>query len=161
MSTNTETITKFYKAFQNGNSEEMISCYHDEIVFEDPVFRQLKGNEAKDMWRMLLSRAKDLQIEFSNVNADSSEGSANWEAIYTFTKTGRKVHNKIRAHFQFRDGKIIRHTDYFNFWKWSRMALGSVGLLLGFTPLLRNKVSNQSLKLLQSFRAKKENQSNN
>ena len=133
----------------------MVACYHDQIVFEDPVFRQLKGDEAKDMWRMLLSRAADLRVNFRNVKADEEKGSANWEAMYTFTKTNRQVHNQITAQFEFKDGKIIRHTDHFNFWRWSSMALGPIGVLLGFTPMLRKKVTRQSLHLLHKFRAEK------
>ena len=37
-------------------------------------------------------------------------------------------------------GKIVRHIDRFDFWRWSRMALGPAGLLLGWTPLLHKKV---------------------
>ena len=35
---------------------------------------------------------------------------------------------------------IARHTDRFSFWRWSRQALGPVGLWLGWTPFLRAKV---------------------
>lgn len=156
MSSNSEIITKFYQAFQDGNAEEMAACYHKEIVFEDPVFGQLHGEEAGDMWRMLLSRAKDLQVGFRDVEAYDLEGSAKWDAIYIFSKTNRKVHNKITAHFRFKDGKIIRHTDTFSFWRWSMMALGPAGFILGWTPFLKNKVSSQSLHLLQKYRSGKE-----
>ena len=38
------------------------------------------------------------------------------------------------------DGLITRHRDRFDFWRWSRQALGPAGWLLGWTPLLRAKV---------------------
>jgi hypothetical protein len=65
--------------------------------------------------------------------------------------TGRRVHNKIDATFQFQDGKIIRHHDRFNFWKWSFMALGPVGLFLGWSPFIKNKVRKQAAKNLEKF----------
>lgn len=154
MVSNTAVIQKFYEAFKNGDAETMVSCYHADIQFEDPVFRKLKGEEAGDMWRMLLSRAKDLKIEYFNITATNEEGAVEWHAIYTFSKTGRVVKNKIKARFEFLDGKIITHKDTFSFWKWSIMALGPVGIFLGFTPLLRNKVSGQSLKMLRGYRKK-------
>ena len=46
-----KTITAFYEAFSKGGVEEMLSSYHDDIVFEDPAFGQLKGEEAKAMWK--------------------------------------------------------------------------------------------------------------
>ena len=51
------------------------------------------------------------------------------------------VHNVIDAAFEFDgNGLIVRHRDRFAFWSWSRQALGAVGWLLGWTPLLRAKV---------------------
>ncbi|MEP7356378.1 MAG: nuclear transport factor 2 family protein, partial [Anaerolineales bacterium] len=58
---------------------------------------------------------------------------------YTFS-TGRKVLNIIDAEFQFQAGRIVAHRDRFSFWRWSRQALGPTGLLLGWTPLVHNKV---------------------
>ncbi|GAA0190089.1 nuclear transport factor 2 family protein [Fulvivirga kasyanovii] len=155
MSNNTKVIQKFYDAFKAGDAETMASCYHPDVQFEDPVFRKLSGDEVGDMWRMLLSGAKNLHLEYFDAAADGDEGSVRWHATYTFSKTGRTVHNKIKAHFKFKDGKIIEHKDSFNFWKWSRMALGPVGIFLGFTPFLRNKVSAQTLKLLKAYREKR------
>src|SRR5437868_888017 len=85
-------------------------------------------------------RAHPRRRDHSKVVADDSAGSAHWEARYTFSTTGRFVHNIIDAKFTFRDGKIASHTDSFDFWRWSRQALGGAGLVLGWSPMLRNKV---------------------
>ena len=122
----------------------MVACYHSEIRFSDPVFPSLQGERAGGMWRMLCARATDLRIDFSGVEADDHHGSAHWEAHYTFSATGRKVHNIIEARFGFTDGKIAVHHDTFDFWRWTRMALGPTGWLLGFTPIVQNKVRRQA-----------------
>ena len=104
------------------------------------------------MWRMLHRRSGgNLDVTFGNVRPAGEGVQADWEARYLFSKSGRKVHNVIRASFLFRDGKIIRHQDRFDFWRWSRMALGFPGLLLGWTPFLRNKVRNEALAGLRRF----------
>jgi hypothetical protein len=100
---------------------------------------------------MLCSQAKNFELEFSDIQADDQRGKAHWEAQYDFSATGRRVHNRIDAEFEFQDGKIIKHTDAFDFWKWSRMALGTAGFLLGWTPLLRNKVQRQARQRLSRF----------
>ncbi|TMH06089.1 MAG: DUF4440 domain-containing protein, partial [Betaproteobacteria bacterium] len=61
------------------------------------------------------------------------------------------VHNAIDARFEFRDGLVIRHVDRFDFWRWSRQALGAPGWLLGWTSLLRGKVRAQAAKGLAAF----------
>lgn len=140
MNPNEELITRFYEAFAARDHEGMAACYADDVRFSDEVFPDLEGERAKAMWRMLCERGKDLTLTFSDVTADEAAGSARWEAVYTFAATGRKVRNRITARFRFRDGRIVEHRDRFDFWAWSRQALGPVGWLLGWTPFIQRKV---------------------
>ncbi|MEM7676981.1 MAG: nuclear transport factor 2 family protein [Myxococcota bacterium] len=136
---NKALIHKFYSAFANRDAETMAGCYADDVRFSDPVF-ELTGDEARGMWRMLCERGEDLRLTHKVIAADENVGSAQWEAWYTFGATGRKVHNIIDANFRFADGKIVEHHDHFDFYRWSRYALGLPGLLLGWSPMIRNKV---------------------
>ncbi len=151
MHPNEELIEIFYTSFQKLDAEAMARCYHPDIRFSDPVFPVLSQSEAGAMWKMLCSQAKNFELTFADVQADERRGKARWEAHYDFSSTGRRVHNKIEAEFEFQDGKIIKHTDTFDFWKWSSMALGPVGFLLGWTPLLRRKVQKQARERLARF----------
>ena len=75
------------------------------------------------------------------MHAEADSGQAHWDARYRFSATGRMVLNRIDAEFAFDPaGRIARHRDSFDFWAWSRQALGAPGLLLGWTPMLRNGV---------------------
>lgn len=156
MATNLQLIESFYTAFQHRDYAEMIACYHPDVHFSDPVFTDLQGKQAMAMWHMLCERGKDLQVTFANARADATTGQAHWEATYTFSTTGRKVHNVVEAAFIFQDGKIVRHQDSFNLWRWTRMALGSMGLFLGWTPLVQNRVRQTALAGLEKFMAKGE-----
>jgi len=155
MNTNEQIIEEFYAAFAAQNAETMASCYHPDIVFEDPAFGKLEGKDASDMWYMLIERAKgNLKVEFSDIKADAQKGTAQWTAIYLFTKTNRKVINKIKASFEFKDGLIIKHTDSFDFWNWAKQALGITGLLLGWSSFLHKKVQHQALESLRKYQQK-------
>ena len=144
-------ITRFYQAFQQLDAQGMAACYTDDVVFSDPVFGQLRGKDAADMWRMLTSRAKDFSLTFDQVQADGQRGSAHWVATYVFSQTGATVVNDIQERFVFRDGKICEHHDHFDLWRWSRQALGTKGLLLGWTPLVKNAIRAQAKKGLKAF----------
>lgn len=149
-----QLINTFYSAFQAGDAKGMIACYHDDVRFEDPAFGPLKGKEVGAMWQMLLERGKgNIAISFSNVAFDGQEGSAHWEAKYPFSKTNRQVHNKIDATFRFKDGKIIEHIDVFDLWKWSAMALGLSGRLMGWSSFMKSKIRQQSQSLLKKYMA--------
>lgn len=149
-----QLIEHFYRSFQRRDHRAMAECYHPEATFRDGAFDLKNGTEIAAMWQMLCEAGKDLRIEFSGVEADDTGGRAHWEAWYTFSRTGRPVHNRIDASFEFRDGKIIGHRDHFSFWRWSRQALGPAGLLLGWTPFLQNKVRTTAMKGLWRFMEK-------
>lgn len=140
MHPNAALIHRFYDSFAALDAEGMKACYHPDVVFTDPAFGELHGPQAGAMWTMLTSRAKDLEVTASDIEADDLRGRAHWDARYTFGQTGRKVLNRIDAAFEFRDGLIIRHIDTFDFYAWARQALGPAGLLLGWTPVIQNKV---------------------
>lgn len=148
-----QLVHTFYNAFSELDVETMVSCYHKDIKFHDPAFGELTGERAKNMWRMLCDsqKNKDFKIIYSNVIANEAEGSANWEAFYTFSKTGRKVHNKIKAKFQFQDGKIIIHQDDFTLKNWAKQALGFKGWLLGGSAFFQKKLQNQTNLMLDRY----------
>ncbi len=144
-----ELISRFYSAFAARDYQTMNACYHREAEFYDPVFRKLKNNEVRAMWHMLTSNATDLKITFSEITPTSCR----WDAWYAFSRTGRKVHNIIQARFEFKDGLILSHTDTFDLWRWSRMALGWSGLLLGWSGYLKHKIHQTAYKSLIKFMA--------
>jgi hypothetical protein len=147
------TIEKFYAAFAKLDGETMQACYAPNAHFEDEVFTLDGPRQIGGMWRMLCdaTKAKGLahwKIETSQV----TERSAHWDAHYLFSATGRHVLNRIDAAFEFDgNGLIVKHRDRFDFWAWSRQALGTPGLLLGWTPFLRNKVRAQAASNLKRF----------
>jgi ketosteroid isomerase-like protein len=148
---NEELIKSFYTAFDRKDYKTMQQSYSDDAHFSDPVFQNLTVGEAKAMWQMLITSAKDLRISVTDIKADESSGSCRWDAYYTFSTTGRKVHNIIHASFQFRNGKIAKHVDRFDFYRWTRMALGTSGLLLGWSPLIQNAVRKKAMGNLKKF----------
>lgn len=151
MESNQKLIHQLYTAFQVKDWKAMQEVYHPEAVFSDPVFRNLSALETKAMWHMLVVASTDLRIGYSEVEANGEEGRCRWDARYSFSRTGRAVHNVIQARFVFQDGKIYRHTDDFDLWKWCGMALGPAGRWLGWTPLIRGQVRKSARQALASF----------
>ena len=133
-------IGRFYTAFGQRDWSAMGACYADDARFSDPVFPELDAAGVRAMWKMLLTSGSDLRITFKISEESDESAVCEWEAFYTFSRTGKKVHNVIRSEFELREGLIHRQRDHFDFWRWSRQALGPSGLLLGWSPLVKNKV---------------------
>ncbi len=153
------TIRRFYEAFARLDGEAMQACYADDARFDDEAFSLQGAREIGGMWRMLCTATASnpaarahWKLEVSGITANS----AHWEAHYLFNANGRgggrKVLNRIDARFEFDgQGLITRHRDRFDFWAWSRQALGAPGWLLGWSPMLRHKVRATAAKNLRRF----------
>ncbi len=148
-----ETLIKiFYTAFQQRDYKTMNSCCSDDIVFFDPVFELLKGNEARSMWEMLCKNATDFSLTFDNIaKLDDEYYTCDWVAAYTFSGTGRKVVNRVKANMRFANGQIIEHSDAFSLHKWSSQALGLTGQLFGWNSFFQRKIKNGARKNLLKF----------
>ena len=150
---NDELIQAFYSAFARRDGDAMAACYHPDAHFSDPVFTDLARHEPGAMWRMLTAQARELRVELLEHAADDARGRARWRAHYVFSQTGRPVVNDVRASFGFAGGLIAEHTDAFGFHRWARQALGTPGLLLGWTPVLRAAVRRRAAAGLERFMA--------
>ncbi len=157
MHPNQMTLEKFYAAFAALDADTMALCYASAVEFDDEVFSLRGQSHVMGMWRMLCEAVQtrgreDWKLVFSAVGADAEAGQAHWDATYRFSATGRMVTNRIDARFRFdANGLIVWHRDRFDFWRWSRQALGTPGLLLGWTPMLRAKVRARANAGLQKY----------
>ncbi len=144
MTTDADLIIRFYSAFQRRDHAAMAACYAPDARFSDPVFPDLRGPAVAAMWRMLCERGTDLRIEASGIGVEGGRGWAHWEAWYSFSATGRKVHNIIEAEFVLADGLIREHRDRFSLYRWVRQALGLKGVLLGWAPPVQQAIRRQA-----------------
>lgn len=151
---NTAVIERLYAALDAGDAETAAACYAADADFSDPVFADLHGPEIGGMWRMLTARSGDMSIELLDHRADKTHGSARWRATYTFSQTGRPVVNLIDATFEFSGGRISRHNDDFDLYRWARQALGPVGLALGWTPIVKGGIRKKARASLDGYLAK-------
>jgi len=154
-SSNADVITRFYEAFAKRDAATMGSLYDESVTFSDAAFVDLKGKQVSAMWAMLLSREATVwSLEFSDVHADETTGSAKWTATYLFGPHKNKVVNHVTSQFTFREGKIVAQKDSFDFWTWASQALGPVGRLFGWSSLLHKSVQKNARGQLDAYMAK-------
>ncbi|MGI9665712.1 MAG: nuclear transport factor 2 family protein [Acidimicrobiia bacterium] len=148
---NAVLLEGFYAALTARDFRSMGAAYSDDATFSDPVFSGLTALETRAMWHMLCEQGTDLLVTHSDVTSDGDTGSARWEARYSFGPEARYVHNRISATFRFRDGLILEHTDDFDLWKWTRMAVGTIGVIGGWSNFVQSKVRSTANHSLERF----------
>lgn len=143
---------RFYEAMTVRDFYTMGLLYAEHATFSDPVFPILNAKGVRLMWQMLLSRAEeDFGIEVNILEDTPARARVDWVAHYKFSATRRPVANRISTQMHFSAGKIVRQQDQFSLWRWSAQALGTSGLLFGWTPLVRNRIRAQAANALRDY----------
>lgn len=148
---NKQTIICLYDALARRDGDAMGQLYHPDATFKDPVFGALSRSEVAQMWKMLCTRGKDLELKLVRAETSGDVGFAEWEAQYSYGKKRNKVHNRVRSEFVFREGLIVEQLDQFDIRKWTAMALGMPGRLFGWATLLHKTVQKGARRSLASF----------
>lgn len=159
MKNNQDLIKKYFTAFSKRDFKTMQQCYHTDACFSDPVFANLNYKQIKAMWHMLCENGSDLKIGFHITDSYDNIVKANWNAAYTFSKTGNVVANIVHSKFLLKEELIIEQTDSFDLWRWSRMALGIHGVMFGWTNFLEHKIQTNANNQLKRFIEKHANYS--
>jgi limonene-1,2-epoxide hydrolase len=145
MSTDPRSVADaFYSAFARRDGAAMAALYSADATFADPVFPGLKGAEVGAMWQMLTGRGKDLRVEYKIVEIKGNVAIVDWQAYYTFSATGRMVHNIIRGELTVQEGKIVAHVDRFDLYRWMSQAMGLKGKLLGWLPPVQQALQSKA-----------------
>jgi ketosteroid isomerase-like protein len=155
MNNDERLIENFFTAFRQLDYKTMNACYSDDVAFFDPMFELLRGAEAKAMWQMLCTNAKNFSLTFDSIkNLEDGYYTCNWCATYTFSKTGRPVVNRIKAHMKIENGLITEHSDAWSLAKWSAQAIGLPGKLFGWAGFFRRRLKNNAKRNLLNFMEK-------
>ena len=139
-----EIAIKFYDAFSAANIDVLKQLYDKKLIFNDNIFVNLDYNETISMWSSLLVGNKNMSIKYEIKKYSEKYVEVEWIADYLFTSTNRNIKNIILAKMEIDQGKIINHTDNFDFYKWSQMAFGITGVLIGWTSFFKNKVRTEA-----------------
>lgn len=142
---------RFYDAFAKLDWQTMNSLYAESAKFSDPIFQNLSTKEARAMWKMLCTTAKEFSLTSEVAESNREFVSVNWQANYVFSRTGRTVTNRVQSKLKIRDDKIVEHIDQFDLHKWAGQALGPIGFLLGWVPPFQAKLRDYARGNLQKF----------
>ena len=138
-------LQQLYTGLDQHNHKAMDACYHPNATFRDIAFDLNGKKQIHAMWHMICDG--DIRATFNIVQADEQNGTVNLVDDYTFSSTGRRVHNVIDSRLRFRDGLIIEHHDSCDPRVWAEMALGGAGgWLAGRFRVLRSFKAGEKLR---------------
>jgi hypothetical protein len=152
MQMSTARVEQLYTSLARHIAHGMAECYHPAATFRDIAFDLHGRKHIVAMWEMICTT--DIQSTFEILAADSDTAIARVVDDYTFSDTGRRVHNVIESRFRFRDGLIIEHIDSCDAPKWAAMAIGGIGgFIAGRVGLVRRYRAARMLREYERRRA--------
>ncbi|WP_342269364.1 nuclear transport factor 2 family protein [Spiroplasma endosymbiont of Aspidapion aeneum] len=153
-----QIINEFYSAFKKGDYQKMNSLYGEDIIFNDSIFKDLDYLQVTSMWEMLLSKKEEskFSIEYEVLLDHNDEYYVMWSAHYLFGPKRRKVSNIVKSEMVIKDKKIALHTDVFDFYKWSKQAIGIASILFGKRKFFHNKICSVANKNLMNYISNKD-----
>ena len=145
MHSNATLLHKLFTSLDNHDHKEMSACYHPDATFSDIAFNLKGRKQIHAMWHMISET--DIRATFEVANTNDETGLVHLVDDYTFSDTGRAVHNVIESNFRFRHGLIIQHADSCDALKWARMAFGGLkGEIAGRCHFLRSRAASGKLR---------------
>jgi len=142
---NAGLLHRLFTSLNQHDHQEMAACYHADATFRDIAFDLRGSKQIHAMWHMICET--DIRASFHLLEVDDRVGHVTLIDDYTFSSTGRAVHNVIDSHFRLRDGLIIEHQDLCDARVWAAMALGGVsGFMAGRFRFLRSFKARQLLR---------------
>src|SRR2546425_11048134 len=114
---NAVLLQRLYTSLGQHDHQAMADCYHSEAAFSDIAFDLRGRKQIHAMWHMICQG--DIRATCDLVQADDRSGEVNLVDDYTFSSSGRSVHNVIHSHFRFREGVIVEHHDFCDTRAWA------------------------------------------
>lgn len=151
MHPNKQLLINFFTAIQNNNVDALSDCYHDELHYSDDILDDLYGDDARAMLNWFVStREQARMLGFRILDVTDRRGRARWEIEYRSARSGRLINREIESEFQFEDGKIIYHHDYFDWGRWARRTFGPYGTHVSWAPT-RDRVRRKVRKAIDEY----------
>ena len=150
MHPNVELIENFTRPSLAATMPACSRCYDPAVDFADPVFT-VQANVHTPCGTCSSAEARPSRSPSTRFKPTTQVEARTGKRSIIFRRPKRPVLNIIDAEFKFRNGKIYWHRDHFDFWKWSRQALGTSGMLLGWSPILHNRVRKTASANLDKF----------
>ncbi len=149
METNSTIVKNLFQFLQENKYHDVVKLYAKDAFFTDDVFNLSCSDSIVLMWQYLAFIFTDLHIKVVRIIETQDGAVVDWESFYQLR--GKKIHNKLRSHFIIENGRILRQTDQFSFYRIARQTSGLKGWLLGWLPSVKKTMQNRLLSGFDQF----------
>lgn len=117
---NTEVVLELWSRTYNTSGKpdwsHIFPCYHDEIVFQDPIQKIEGKEEFMAMCNRLTERCEELRMDIPSIAAGKNEIFMEWKMTMIFRKAPSTPLFGCTKLTIGPDGLITRQRDYYDLW---------------------------------------------
>lgn len=150
--TNIEIIDLFFTAFGNLNDRDLNALYSDTIIYSDPLFGLLQGQQVKDKWEMVCKNMTEFRLTvIKKEEIDHEYATCEWKAEYISVDSGGPIVFSSKSFMRFAEGKIIEHSEGFSLTKWVAQVYGIKGRFFGWLNFMKRKAQAECQERLEQY----------
>lgn len=150
--TNIEIIGLFFSAFKDLNYRDMNALYREDIIYSDPLFGMLEGEQVRIKWEMVCRDVSGFELTvIQTEEIDHEYATCKWKATWRSSRSKRRIRFEARSFMRFADQQIIEHSDGFSLTKWIAQAYGVKGEFFGWTNYMKRRVQKEYQRRLEDF----------
>ncbi|WP_018629278.1 nuclear transport factor 2 family protein [Niabella aurantiaca] len=150
--TNIEIIELFFSAFGSLDHRGMNALYSKEIIYSDPLFGMLEGEQVADKWEMVCMGIREFELTvIKTEEIDHEYATCKWKATWRSSRSNRRIRFEAKSFMRFADQQIIEHSDGFSLTKWIAQAYGIKGEFFGWTNFMKRRVQKEYQRRLEAF----------
>jgi hypothetical protein len=150
---NVVLLERFYTGIQNSDIAAIRTCYAPNVVLLRPgLWRATRRQDGSDVGHVIQPRrapADHLQRPIRRRLHRLGTLGSPLRVRQDRAPGPQPDHLRISL----RRARVAEHRDSFRVYRWAAMAIGPVGRLAGWTPLLRSALHKETVRLLDRFQA--------
>lgn len=146
-----QVLLDYSNSFEKRNIKAMTACYTSDVIYFDPLFGYLDGEQVTAMWQLRLSDLDQFAIALEKI---ADEGDGYYKMKYSISyrkKDNRPVSMNVQVFFKLDQNRIVEQSEAFSVHALLKQERGMIGHLMGWNRMMQQARKNKARKELLKY----------
>jgi hypothetical protein len=146
-----QVLHRYQQAFSQGSIESIKRCYASDVIYFDPLYGYLHGDQVGYMWASKFAEFATYTISTGEL-ADQGDGYYNMKYDIAYTSRSQmSIKMAVQCFFKIDDERIVEQSEAFSVHELLRQERGLIGHLMGWNRMMQQSRKNKARRMLLNF----------